>query len=108
MVGRLSVIYLINATKTNTFNSKSLYTVKRHFYAHEKIIRNCQNEPLDKFMQFLFMCSSTLCIATYGAIKICDLCLTRIIHINLTQKFVALGYTLGNRNTVDWETFTAK
>ena len=30
------------------------------------------------------MYSSILCIITYGVIKLCDLCLTRIIHINLS------------------------
>ena len=45
-------------------------TVKRHFYAREKFMRIRQNGPLDKFMRFLFMRSSTLCIVTYGAIKI--------------------------------------
>ena len=45
-------------------------------------MRICQNGPLDKFMR-----SSTLCIVTYGAIKICgtnlcDLCLTCTICIN--------------------------
>ena len=45
-------------------------------------------------MQFLF---SVLCIVTYGTIKklcgtnLCDLRLTRIIHINLVQEFIALG-----------------
>ena len=29
-----------------------------------------QNGPLDKFMRFLFMHSSVLCIVLYGAIKI--------------------------------------
>ena len=47
-----------------------MYTVKRHFYAGDKIMRICQNGPLDKFMHFLFMCSSVLCIETYGTIKI--------------------------------------
>ena len=28
-----------------------------------------KNGPLDKFMRFLFMHSSALCIVTYGAIK---------------------------------------
>ena len=61
-----------------------------------------QNRPIDKFMRFHFMCSSALCIVTYGVIKIyavytniCDLHLTRIhviCIINLTQKFVALRY----------------
>ena len=45
-------------------------TIKRHFYACEKFMQIHQNGPLDKFMQFLFMCSSTLCIVMYGAIKI--------------------------------------
>ena len=45
----------------------------------EKFIRICQNGPLDKFMRFLFMCSSALCIVMYmhGVIKIyvgMDLC----------------------------------
>ena len=29
-----------------------------------------KNGPLDKFMRFLFMRSSVLCIVTYGVIKI--------------------------------------
>ena len=29
----------------------------------------CQNGPLDKFMQFLFMRSNALCIVMYSAIK---------------------------------------
>ena len=45
-------------------------TVKQHFYTCEKFMQVCQNEPLDKFMQFLFMCSNALCIVMYGAIKI--------------------------------------
>ena len=32
-------------------------------------MRICQNGPLDKPMQFLFVRSSTLCIVMYGAIK---------------------------------------
>ena len=40
-------------------------TVKRHFYVREKFMRICKNGPLDKFMR-----SSTLCVVTYGAIKI--------------------------------------
>ena len=41
--------------------------------------RICQNGPLDKFMQFLFICSS---IEMYGIIcgtNLCDPSLTRII-----------------------------
>ena len=34
-------------------------------------MRVCQNGPLDKFMQFLFMRSSALCIVTYGTIDTC-------------------------------------
>ena len=49
---------------------KLIITVKRHSYACEKFMQICQNGPLDKFMRFLFMRSSTLCIVTYGAIKI--------------------------------------
>ena len=45
-------------------------TVKQHFYACEKFMQICQNGPIDKFMQFLFMHSSALCIVTYGAIEI--------------------------------------
>ena len=51
--------------------------------------------PLDKFMRFLFMRSSALCIVTYVAIKIYvvqNLCDQRLTHINLMQKFVPLGY----------------
>ena len=33
-------------------------------------MRICKNGPLDKFMRFLFMPSSALCIVTYGVIKI--------------------------------------
>ena len=36
------------------------------FYMREKFMQICKNGPLD----ILFMCSSALCIATYGAIKI--------------------------------------
>ena len=36
-----------------------------------EILQTCQNGPLDKFMPFLFMCSSALGIVMYGAIKIC-------------------------------------
>ena len=46
------------------------YTVKQHFYVRDKFMRIRQNGPLDKFMQFLFVRSSALCIVTYGAIKI--------------------------------------
>ena len=47
----------------------------------------CQNGPLDKFMQFLFMRSSVQCIVMYGMITnmqyyLCDRYLTRIIHVN--------------------------
>ena len=52
-------------------------------------MRICENGPLNKFMRFLFMRSSTLCIVTYSALEIymgqiyaIDLCLTHIIHIN--------------------------
>ena len=55
-------------------------------------MRICQNGPLDKFMQFLFMRFSTLCIVTYGTIK--NYAVQIDSHnshklINLTQKFVA-------------------
>ena len=42
----------------------------------DKFMRIHQNGPLDKFMQFLFMHSSILCIVMYGAINLCstDLC----------------------------------
>ena len=40
------------------------------FYVCEKFMRICQNGPLDKFMQFLYMRSSNFCIVMYGAIKI--------------------------------------
>ena len=43
--------------------------LKRHFYVREKFMRSCQNGPLDKFMRFLFMRPSALCIVMYGAIK---------------------------------------
>ena len=49
----------------------------------------CQNGPLDKLMQFLFtcMCSSALCIVTWGdktlcGTILCDLRLIRIIRVN--------------------------
>jgi hypothetical protein len=45
-------------------------TVKRHFYAREKIMRIGQNGPLDKFTRFLFMRLNVPCIAMYGVIKI--------------------------------------
>ena len=35
-----------------------------------EIYANLSNGPLDKFMRFLFVHSSTLCIVTYGVIKI--------------------------------------
>ena len=75
-----------------------LATVKQHFYAHDKFMRICQNRPPDKFMQFLFLLCSVLCIVIYGAINLystnlCDRRLTRIICIkNVTHKFVALWY----------------
>ena len=47
-----------------------MYTVKQHFYACEKVMRFCQNGPLDTFLQF-FMHSRALCIVMYSAIKIC-------------------------------------
>ena len=46
------------------------YTIKQHFYAHDKFVRVRQSRPLDKFMQFLFMRSSALSIVAYGTIKI--------------------------------------
>ena len=49
-------------------------TIKRYFYAHEIFMQICQNGPLDKFMQFLFMHSSALCIIMYGTIKIYATC----------------------------------
>ena len=36
----------------------------------EKIMWICHKRPLDKFMRFLFMHSSTLCMVMYSAIKI--------------------------------------
>jgi hypothetical protein len=45
-------------------------TVKRHFYAREKIMRMGQNGPLDKFTPFLFMRQNVPCVAMYGAMKI--------------------------------------
>ena len=65
-----------------------LYTIKRHFYARDKFMRICQNGSLDKFMRFLFMHSSALCIVSVWHDKnlcdtnLCDMCLTCIIHIN--------------------------
>ena len=47
-----------------------MYTIKRHFYAREKFMQICQNGPLDKYIRFLFMRSSTSCRVTYGTIKI--------------------------------------
>ena len=46
-----------------------------------------QNRPSKKFMRFLFMCFTVLCIVMYGMIKICgtnlwEQYLTRIIHVN--------------------------
>ena len=38
----------------------SVYIVKRHFYAREKLMQIYQNGPLDKFIRFLFMRSSAL------------------------------------------------
>ena len=62
-------------------------------------MRICQNGPLDKFMQFLFMRSSTLCKVIYGTIKnlcrtnLCDQIWPRIIRINKTHaKNVTLQY----------------
>jgi hypothetical protein len=60
---------------TSSFNFIQLffilvYTVKRHFYAREKIMRIGQNGPIDKCTRFLFMCLNVPCIAMYGAIKI--------------------------------------
>ena len=62
-------------------NSLSKYnTVRQYFYMCGKFMRICQNGTLVKFMQFLFMHSSALCIVTYGAIKnLCDQRLTLII-----------------------------
>ena len=40
-----------------------------------------QNWPLDKFMQFLFMFSSVICIVTYGVIK--NLCSTNFTGLVL-------------------------
>ena len=37
-------------------------TVKVHFSVHEKIMRINQNRPLEKFIQFLFMCLNVACI----------------------------------------------
>ena len=56
-----------------------------------------RNRALAKFTQFFFMRTSISCIIMYGAIKlyavqICDRCLTRIIHIKLAPKNVALRY----------------
>ena len=45
-------------------------TVKWHFYECDKLMQICQNESLDKFIWFLFMCSSVSCIIMYGTIKI--------------------------------------
>ena len=46
------------------------HTVERHYHACEKFMLICWNRPLDKFMQFSFVRSSTLCIVMYGMIKI--------------------------------------
>ena len=56
----------------------------------KKIMRIRQNGPFEKFMRFLFMCSSVSCTVMYSVIKIyvtnlCDQCLTHIIHINKTR-----------------------
>ena len=43
-------------------------TIKRHFYACEKIMQIDQNEPLENFTLFLFMCLTISCIVMYGTI----------------------------------------
>ena len=60
----------VSGAETNRQPLLESGTVKRHFSACEKFMRICQNWPLDKFMRFLYMRSSVLCIVTYGAIKI--------------------------------------
>ena len=44
-------------------------TIRQHISAHIKFIRVCQDGPPDKFMRFLFMHSSVLCVVTNGMIK---------------------------------------
>ena len=47
----------------------NVYTIKHHFYAREKFMRICRNGSLDKFIRFLLIRSSALCIVTYGVIE---------------------------------------
>ena len=83
------------------------HIIKQHFYVCDKFTWICQNGPLDKFMQFLYMRSSVLCIAMYGARKkfmqykfmrpVLDSHNSHQyscshVYINLTHKFVTLGY----------------
>ena len=60
----------------------------------------CQNGPLDKLMQFLFMSSSALCTVTIKIYAV-QIYATFVIYINLTQKFVALQYVMC-KSINDW------
>ena len=48
-----------------------VHTIKQHFYARDKFVRNHQNKALYAIHDCCnFMRSSVLCMVTYGAIKI--------------------------------------
>ena len=56
---------IANKINANTSMLTFKNIVKRHFYVRDKLCEFVQNRLLDKFM-----CSSILCIVTYGVIKI--------------------------------------
>ena len=45
-----------------------MYAVKLHFYTGDKFMRIRQNGPFGKFMRFLFIRSSILCLVMNGTV----------------------------------------
>ena len=96
LTSNLHVTYIMSCKSHKT----DKYTVKRHQYAHENIMRINQNGPLKKFTRFSFqrfMYYNVWRDKNLCSTNICDWCLTRIIHINkVVQKNVTLQHAMFN------------
>ena len=69
---------------------------------HEKIMQICQNRPLDKFMRSsAFMHSNVWCNKNLSGTNLCDLHLTRIIHINKSHAEICHFRVFNDRTATD-------
>lgn len=82
-----------------------MHTYQRwHFYVHEKIVQNCQNSPLSKFMRVLFITSCVSYTVTYGTINIYVTstnwltyirnCVNKLVHKNVTLQYFIHTHTV--------------